>query len=103
MTIQTKTNNPAAYFDFRSALHKNRLSGLWKMMVDYRLPYAGAVFTLAISAVAKTATFLLLRYFVDNVLTETKLAQVADINRSLVYIALGFVSLAMFEGGFAYL
>jgi len=102
MTLLTKTNKPANYFDFRSALHRNRFSGLWKMMVDYRLPYIGAVLTLAISAVAKTVTFLLLRYFVDSVLTETSLAKSEDISRMLVYIALGFVSLALIEGGFAY-
>lgn len=103
MTAQTNSNKPAIYFDFRSALDKNRLSGLWKMMVDYRLPYIGAVFTLAISAVAKTATFLLLRFFVDSVLTETTIAEGVDIGRTLVIIALVFVSLALFEGGFAFL
>ncbi len=102
MTFLTKTKTPANYFDFRSAQHNNRLSGLWKMMVDYRFPYVGAVITLAISAVAKTATFLLLRYFVDSVLTETSLTISEDISRMLVYISLGFVSLAMIEGSFAY-
>ncbi len=70
------------------------------MMTGFRLPYLGAVATLAISATAKTATYLLLRYFVDNVMTETN----ADtgIGSTLVYIALGFVGLALFEGGFAF-
>ena len=91
---------PSTYFDFRTALHKNRLKGIWHMMTGYRLPYLGAVATLAVSAAAKTATFLLLRYFVDHVMTETN----ADpsVNRTLIYIALGFVGLALFEGGFGY-
>jgi ATP-binding cassette subfamily B protein len=92
---------PSTYFDFRSALHKNRLRGLWRMMTDFRLSYLGAVVTLAISAASKTATFLLLRYFVDHVMTETNTA--TGIGNLLVYIALGFVGLALFEGGFAYL
>ena len=92
---------PSTYFDFRTALHKNRLSGLWRMMTGFRLSYLGAVATLAVSATAKTATFLLLRYFVDNVMTEKNAA--TGLGSTLVYIALGFVGLAFFEGGFAYL
>jgi len=92
---------PSTYFDFRSTLHKNRLRGIWRMMADFRLSYLGAVVTLAISAAAKTATFLLLRYFVDNVLTDTNAS--SGIVSTLVYIALGFIGLALFEGGFAYL
>src|SRR3990172_1634314 len=92
---------PSTYFDFRAALNKNRLKGLWGMMTDFRLSYFGAVVMLAIWAKAKTATFLLLRYFVDNVMTETNVGN--GIGRTLVYIALGFVGLALFEGGFAYI
>ena len=66
----TSITQPARYFDFRSTQQSNRLKGLLRMMADYRLPYIGAVVALAISASAKTATFLLLRYFVDNVMTE---------------------------------
>ena len=36
------TIEPTITFDFRNAIDKNRLKGLWKMMVDYRLPYLGA-------------------------------------------------------------
>jgi len=95
---------PSKYFDFRTAQHKNRLRGLWRAMADFRLPYVGAVTSLAISAMAKTATFLLLRYFVDNVLTEAiatgELS--AALTRTLIAIAFGFVGLALVEGGFAY-
>jgi len=91
---------PSTYFDFRTALHKNRLTGIWRMMTGFRLPYLGAVATLAVSAAAKTATFLLLRYFVDHVMTKANAA--TGISSTLIYIALGFVGLALFEGGFAY-
>jgi ATP-binding cassette subfamily B protein len=70
-------------------------------MTGFRLSYLGAVVTLAISAAAKTATFLLLRYFVDNVMTATG-AQ-SGVGNILIYIALGFIGLALFEGGFAYI
>src|SRR5574342_160714 len=92
---------PSVYFDFRTALNKNRLKGLWQMMTDFRLPYIGAVVTLAVSAAAKTATFLLLRYFVDHVMTETNAR--TGLGSTLMYIALGFVGLALFEGVFAYI
>jgi ATP-binding cassette, subfamily B, bacterial len=92
---------PSTYFDFRTALHKNRLKGIWHMMADFRLSYLGAVVTLAVSATAKTATFLLLRYFVDHVMTESNVG--TGFSSDLIYVALGFVGLALFEGGFAYL
>ena len=93
------------YFDFRQAQRKNRIAGLWRMMSGYRLPYAGATLALAISASAKTATFLLLRYFVDSILSPELAGQgvAGGLTRALLLVALGFVGLAAFEGGFAFL
>ena len=48
--------NETLTFDFRQAIAKNRLKGLWRMMVDYRWPYIGATISLAISALSKTLT-----------------------------------------------
>jgi len=95
---------PSTYYDFRKAHNENRLKGLLQMMADYRLPYLAAVITLAISAIAKTVTFLLLRFFVDDVMTEAiSVGSIsAALNRTLIYVALGFVGLALIEGGFAY-
>jgi len=95
---------PSTYFDYRTAQHTNRLKGLWRMMTDFRLSYLGAVVTLAISAIAKTATFLLLRYFVDDIMTEAIATGSfsSELTRSLIYIALGFVGFALVEGSFAY-
>jgi ATP-binding cassette subfamily B protein len=70
------------------------------MMTDFRLSYFGAVATLAVSATAKTATFLLLRYFVDNIMTESNTGN--RLTGDLSYVALGFVGVALFEGGFAF-
>jgi ATP-binding cassette subfamily B protein len=95
------TLEPTLTFDFRKAIHENRLKGIWKMMVDYRLPYLGATAALAVSALAKTFTYLLLRYFVDDVLTQGK--YIGNITQTLLWIALGFVGLAAFEGGFSFL
>ncbi|MBT3337754.1 MAG: ABC transporter ATP-binding protein [Anaerolineae bacterium] len=89
-------------FDFRQTIAKNRLKGLWRMMVDYRLPYLGATVALAISATSKTLTYLLLRYFAD-VLTGDTAAIGNDLPRTFIWVALGFVGLSFFQGGFSYL
>jgi ATP-binding cassette subfamily B protein len=100
MTAQTE---PALLtFDFRTTLEKNRLKGLWSMMTDYRLSYIGATVALAISALAKTLTYLLLRYFADDILTQGKYIA-NSLTQSLIWIAVGFVGLAAFEGGFSFI
>ena len=99
----TTTTKPALLtFDFRNTLEKNRLKGLWRIMADYRLSYAGATAALAISALAKTFTYLLLRYFADDVLTQGKYIANSMI-QTLIWIGVGFVCLAAVEGGFAFL
>ena len=102
MTAVQPTYEPTLTFDFRKAIDENRLKGIWKMMVDYRLPYIGATAALAISALAKTFTYMLLRYFADDVLTQSKYIG-NSLGRTTLWIGLGFVGLALVEGGFAFL
>jgi ATP-binding cassette subfamily B protein len=83
--------------DFKKSISSNRLAGLWRMMAGFRLTYAGATASLAMGAMAKTATYLLLRYFIDNVLGQGRLTD------ALPLIALGFVVLALIEGSFTFL
>jgi ATP-binding cassette subfamily B protein len=66
------------------------------MMYGYRLPYLGANLSLAVAALLKTSTFLLLRYFVDDVLNTP------DAGYILPLIALGFIIFAGLEGTFTY-
>ncbi len=101
MTTVQPTYEPTLTFDFRKALDPNRLQGIWKMMVDYRLPYAGATAALAVSALAKTFTYLLLQYFVDDVLTQGRYIA-NSLTETFIWIGAGFVGLALVEGGFAY-
>jgi ATP-binding cassette, subfamily B, bacterial len=96
------TLEPTLTFDFRKTLEQNRLKGLWKMMSDYRLPYIGATLSLAGSALAKTFTYLLLRYFADDVLTQGKYIG-NNITQTFIWIGVGFVTLAAFEGTFSFL
>lgn len=96
------TATPSTYFDFRKALTKKKLAGLWRMMSGYRLAYLAANLSLAVSALAKTATYLLLRNFADTVVGDTQ-PFAGTLARTLVLIAMGFVGLALVEGGFAFL
>ncbi|HQX17922.1 MAG TPA: ABC transporter ATP-binding protein [Anaerolineales bacterium] len=96
------TIEPAITFDFRNTVHENRLKGLWRMMVDYRMPYLGATAALAVSALAKTYTLILLQYFVDDVLAQEKFIGGSLVTSSL-WIAAGFVLLALVEGAASFL
>jgi ATP-binding cassette subfamily B protein len=86
-----------ADYDLKSFVSSNRLLGLWRMMTGFRLKYMGAVVSIGISATAKTATYFLLRYFVDTFFS----AQSATV--SLPMIALGFLGLAFIEGSFSFM
>jgi len=93
---------PTTYFDFRKALTKNKLVSFWRMMPDYRLAYAAANVSLGISSIAKMMTYLLLRNFADTILGATQ-PFAGTLPRTLVLISAGFILLALFEGGFAFL
>jgi ATP-binding cassette, subfamily B, bacterial len=102
MTTLQPAHEPALTFDFRPTLQANRLKGLWQMMSDYRLSYVAATAALAISALSKTFTYILLRFFADDVLAQKK--YIGDsLTSSLVWIGLGFIGLAAFEGTFSFL
>jgi ATP-binding cassette subfamily B protein len=97
-----KFTAPAHEYDFSQALTPNRINGLWRMMSGFQWIYVGATASLAISACAKTATFLLLRYFVDVVLGQGNYELGGTLNRTLIMIAFGFIGLATIEGSFSY-
>lgn len=83
-------------YDLKNAVHPNRLVGLWRLMTGYHWRYLGANLSLGIAALAKTSTYMLLRYFVDHQLIAK------DAVVSLWVIALGFVLLALVEGSFSF-
>ncbi|MBI5824478.1 MAG: ABC transporter ATP-binding protein [Chloroflexi bacterium] len=102
MTTLQPTHEPALTFDFRPTLQENRLKGLWQMMSDYRMSYIAATIALAISALSKTFTYLLLQFFADDVLAKGNYIG-GTLTSSMLWIAAGFIGLAAFEGGFAFL
>jgi ATP-binding cassette subfamily B protein len=91
------------YFDFRKALSPNKLKGIWRMMTGYKLAYAGATTALAISALARTSTYLLLGYFTDKVLAAGVINPSGIFTNRLLLVAIGFVLLASVEGLFSYI
>jgi len=67
------------------------------MLKGFRLMYAGAMVSQALSAAAKTTTSLLLAYLVDKVLLQDRVAQ------AILLIALAFIALAVVEGTFSFM
>jgi ATP-binding cassette, subfamily B, bacterial len=101
MTAIEPTLEPTLTFDFRKTQSKNRIKGLWLMMEGFRFTYLGATLALAGAALAKTLTYLLLAYFADEVVTQGKYID-GNMMKTFVIIGLGFVFLALFEGGFSF-
>lgn len=96
-------NDSYQEFDVSSALSKNRLLGLWRLLSGFRLAYFTAVVCLGIAAVSKTLTFLLLRYFIDDILGKGEHPLFSNsTNGALIIVALGFLCLAGLEGGFTF-
>jgi ATP-binding cassette subfamily B protein len=85
-------------WDLKQTLSQTRLRGLWRLAEGFRLAFLGANLALGLAALLRTGTYLLLRYFVDDVLGARRLD-----GETLPRIALGFVALALFQGGFTFL
>jgi ATP-binding cassette subfamily B protein len=67
-----------------------------KLMKGYRLKYLAATTSTGIAACSQTATYLLLRYFVDAILPGRS-------GTPILLIAAGFVGLACLQGTFSFL
>ncbi len=72
------------------------------MLTDYRVPYAGATAALAVSALSKTCTYLLLGYFADSILNR-RIYIAGTLSKTLLLIGLGFIGLAAVEGSFSFI
>jgi ATP-binding cassette subfamily B protein len=104
-------------YEFKDAISDTRLRGLLRMLSGFRLKYIGAIASLALATAAKTATFVLLAYFVDTVLarlapqpeflmpdgTANPLAESGpDTMTVILGVALGLIGLALVEGFFSF-
>lgn len=83
-------------YDLKNTISNNRLVGLWRMLSGYRWLYLAATVAVGLSALSKTATYLLLRYFIDDVLTP-------GLFQLIPWVAVGFIGLAVVEGGCSFI
>jgi ATP-binding cassette subfamily B protein len=90
------TINSKFYMNLQEVVTENRFEGMWRLLRGYRWIYAGAILGVGISAIARTCTYLLLGYFVDEVLVSD------DSPYTIIQIALAFIGLSLIMGGFAF-
>ncbi|MGD8997237.1 MAG: ABC transporter ATP-binding protein, partial [Anaerolineae bacterium] len=83
--------------NLRDTVSGNRMIGLWRLLTGFRLAYLGAVLSVGVAAVLRTGNSLLLRYLVDDVLTQDQFGSV------LPLVGMGFVALALGQGVFSFL
>ncbi len=90
MTIPTLT-------DIGKTLSEKPLTGLFRLIRDFKWIYVGAALSLGIAAATRSGTYLLLGNFADNVLGDE------SASNTLPLIALGFLGLAIVTGVFTFL
>jgi ATP-binding cassette subfamily B protein len=84
-------------FDLKETIDDRRFLGLMRLMKGFYLTYFIAALSLGIASVLRTGTYLLIRYFVDDIIIER---QQVDL---LPWVALSLIGLALLQGGFTYL
>ena len=52
--------------DLKEALTEKRFVGIWRLLKGYQWIYIGAILGVGVAAIARTATYLLLGYYVDD-------------------------------------
>ncbi|MCC7164926.1 MAG: ABC transporter ATP-binding protein [Anaerolineae bacterium] len=83
--------------EFRHIATEKPFLGLWRLLRGFRLKYAAAIGSQMISVAARTGTFFLIGYLVNEILASASMLQL------LPLIALGFIALALTEGTFSFL
>jgi ATP-binding cassette subfamily B protein len=86
----------APEYDLKQTLHKSKPVSMWLLMTGYRGLYLIAALSTGLAALANTATFLLLRYFIDDWLSVETPAV------SLWLIVAGFLVLAGLQAFFTF-
>jgi ATP-binding cassette, subfamily B, bacterial len=94
-------NSSQENFDFQKALNVPKVKAIWILLKGFRLPYAGATISLAFASIAKTSTILLLRYLVDDILTNN-IYVFGTFTKSVIAVGIGFVLFALVEGSLSY-
>lgn len=92
-----KDTVPENEINLQATISKNRLKGLWHLAEGYRWTYLIAAISIGAAALVRSGTYLLLGYFVDDVLTR------GDFRELLPLVALGFLGLAALQGLFTFI
>lgn len=92
MATQSNVEN----IDFKKVVSQKRLKGFFGLLQGNYGPYAMATLSLAVSAVCRSLVYLLLAYFVDDVLGQP------NFQSRVPLVALGFLGLALVQGVFTY-
>jgi len=97
MSQQSESLSSDLVPNLRDAATVKPLAGLWRLMRGYRLLFLVAALSLGIAVIARTGSYLVIRYFVDTFLADPSESRV------LLLIAGGFVALAAVQGGFSFI
>lgn len=85
------------FIDLKYVVSQSRWRGLWRLLQGQYAAYGGAAFSLGVSALCRSSVYLLLGYFIDNVLGTP------NFSRQVPLVALSFIGLAIVQGIFTYL
>jgi len=91
------TMNSQFDMDLQEVVTEKRFVGMWRLLRGYRWIYVGAILGVGIAAVARTGTYMLLGYYVDEVLVN-ETSQFKPLE-----IALAFIGLSLVMGLFAFI
>ncbi len=83
--------------EFEHIVSRSAFGGLWGLLRGFRLTYAVAVVSLGIATAARTTTFFVIGYLVNEVLQSSAFSQI------LPFVALSFIVLALTEGTFSFI
>jgi ATP-binding cassette subfamily B protein len=83
--------------DLQEVVTEKRFVGMWRLLRGYRWIYISAILGVGIAAVARTGTYMLLGYYVDEVLVN-ETSQFKPLE-----IALAFIGLSLVMGLFAFI
>ncbi|HEX9597031.1 MAG TPA: ABC transporter transmembrane domain-containing protein, partial [Anaerolineales bacterium] len=84
------------FVDLKHVAAESRARGLWRLLQGHRGAYGLAALGLGIAALSRSAVYLLLGFFIDDVLGK------AGFEQRVPLVALAFVGLAVIQGVFTY-
>jgi ATP-binding cassette subfamily B protein len=84
-------------YDLDKAANSKLLIGLWKLMHGYHWQYIGATIALGISAASRTGIYMLLGFYVDEILKKSRF------DSALLLTALAFLLLVISQAAFSFI